>query len=258
MLPAAAGAAGARDTLLSEELADYGVDLDAAYAAAMGDPTIDLLIPGEQMDGFTRAQLAHPDRIDGLVVGVVIEDDDVHPGEAADDARAAVEDAPVLLDEIRPCDALDALDALSSGPAVFLICDGPNSWTVGVPAPADASLQDLLDLLAVVPTDAAALGMTTLFDQITPPTVTLDGRVALVDFDETLELADHQMWTGTYVLEQVLTTIWANTDVETVRFTMNGSCEAASHALMATPCADYDRTVGHTTNTFIISEEDDR
>ena len=251
-IPAVSADSGdSTEVLLSQHLAtSYGIDLKAAYDAAADDPTIDILLTGDQVEGFVLAQFEDPDRLDGLVVGVVVDDDEVHPGVDADQQLAAVRDVPVDVGEIMPCDAVAPIPQATA--SVFLVCDGPTSFTVGVPAPEGATLQQLLDLLGDVSPEAAELGLSTLFEEISPPRVMVDGDVATVDFDESLSMAEHSIWASTYVLEQVLTTVFVNSEVETVRLTLDGDCAAASGVLMDVPCADYDRA--DATNTLMGSE----
>jgi hypothetical protein len=151
-----------------------------------------------------------------------------------------------------PCDAMPAWTQL---PAVFYVCDGPNTFAVGVsPADRDASLQELLDQLGSVPDEAATAGMTTVFGDIAPPTISVDGTTATLDFDDTLELAFAQTYTVTYLLEQVLTTVWVNSSVDTIQLTLDGDCDAASVALETVSCHTYDRADGN--NTLLEAAQD--
>jgi hypothetical protein len=133
----------------------------------------------------------------------------LHYGVDLDAAFTAAADDPT---EVPPC---GGLPAVAADAVVFLICDGPNSFAVGVPAP--------------------------------------DGTVATLDFEETMKVVDGWLWGGTYLLEQLLTTVFVNSNIDTLRLTLDGDCAAASAVVMAIACADCRRV--DSTNTLLLAEE---
>jgi hypothetical protein len=237
--------------LLSHTLQQaYGLDLDAAYEAAIDDPTVDLMITGDVMDGWVAAQFDFPDRLDGLTIGVMLEDDQIHPGGYVDEERAAQK--PAAVETVPPL--CDTMPIIPSATAAFYICDSQHTSTVGIPLPDGTPLQDVIDALATVPTPAHDLR--TVFDRVTPPTAIADGDTITLDFDDTLHNVAGAMRQTSQMLDQLLTTIWVNTDAQTVRLSLNGDCDAASHALETIPCMLYDRS--ELTDTLLKAEETDQ
>ncbi len=217
----------------------------------------DLVLEHEQAWQAHLADVrANPHAFDGMVIGVDIDDESAtqramaEGGEAAelqDEAAAAIDKPARVTDTVATCPK----ELPAKGPGVYFACHGDepagyfrhrNLSNSDDPV---SLLRMALEALAAGPTAVeAASGLYTLMPAAAVVRgVTVDeSGLAAVDFDPALRRADlGSIATGTTFLEQVVNTVFQFDNIDAIRFSIDGNCEAFWAALGGAGCHVADR-----------------
>lgn len=183
------------------------------------------------------------------------------PAEALDAAAHAAEDSDRPASEApppKPCEGNSASTAASDDEiVVYFACRGDEPIarpevrsTTAVVTSDEEKVQTALGQLATVSAHGRRDGLYTVFEvDSTDMSVSIDSDVAHIAFEDGVlkESLSHSVAQSTMFLEQLVNTVFANTDVSRVELSLGGDCDAFWQAMGGDGCHHASRSAG--TNT---------